>query len=231
MRSEAIQRGVVVGGGPDKAEGDQDRPTALFWRGEHIGELHGRGVEPLLISSEARRCSRSRLESAIMPDVTEGSPPRAAQRRALDDDQRKHVDLIQAAIARMASASSTAKGWLLPVATATYGYALTQADARVALLGLGAVLLFGTLDAHYLRQERAFRALYRAAVEGRVSTYEMSTVPYYGKANNDEQDERQENCRWPQVIMSWSVGGFYIPILGVGALIACLGQVSALTAH
>lgn len=153
--------------------------------------------------------------------MNENIPPRA-QRRVLSENERHHVDLIQAAVARMASASSTAKGWLLPVATATYGYAITQADTGVAVLGTAAVLMFGTLDAHYLRQERAFRALYRAAIEGRVPTYEMNNAPYYCKENNDGHDERQENCRWCRVFLSWSVGGFYGPILVAGVIVACL---------
>lgn len=142
--------------------------------------------------------------------------------RWLDDDQRKHVDLVQAAVARMASASSTAKGWLLPVVTATYGYAVTQSDPRVAALGVAAVLLFGSLDAHYLRQERAFRALYRATIDGAVDVYEMDISPYLGKSNRDESDRRQENCQWSHVIFSWSVGGFYGPIVALGALLLCL---------
>jgi histidine triad (HIT) family protein len=153
--------------------------------------------------------------------VTDDTHPDDHTRRPLDDDERKHIDLIQAAVARMASASSTAKGWLLPVVTATYGYALTQDDPQVAGLGLAAVLLFGTLDAHYLRQERAFRALYRAAVERRVPVYEMNSGRFFGKPNRDEDDERHENCKWRHVIFSWSVGGFYGPIVTLGGVLIC----------
>lgn len=120
----------------------------------------------------------------------------------------------------MASASSTVKSWLLPVVTATYGYALTQNDDSVAILGMTAVLSFGFLDAHYLRQERAFRALYRAAIDRRVPIYEMNNSVYYGKSNGDDEDEREENCRWQRVLWSWSIAGFYLPILGVGAIVA-----------
>lgn len=59
-----------------------------------------------------------------------------------DEDRRKHLDFIQAVVARMSAASSNSKAWLLPVVAATYGYALTKnaesvADAR---MGSGPVI-------------------------------------------------------------------------------------------
>ena len=82
------------------------------------------------------------------------------------DDRRKHLDYIQAVVTPMSSASSSAKGWLLPVVTAAYGYALAKQQSPVALLGVAAVLLFGFLDANYLRQEKAYRRLYDAVAGG-----------------------------------------------------------------
>lgn len=41
-----------------------------------------------------------------------------AEREHLTDDQRKHLDFIQAVIARLSTSSSTAKGWGLTVAMA-----------------------------------------------------------------------------------------------------------------
>ncbi|WP_127479098.1 hypothetical protein [Nocardioides pantholopis] len=149
-------------------------------------------------------------------DASGAEPP------PLSEDRRKHIDLIQTAVSRMASASATAKGWLLPVATATYGYALTKDSVSVAILGVLAVVLFGFLDSHYLRQERAFRALYRGAVRGSVPVYELNNRLYYGRANSDANDLREENCRWSKVVFSWSVTGFYGPTLLVGLVIACL---------
>lgn len=78
------------------------------------------------------------------------------------EDLRKHLDFIQAVVTRMSAASSAAKGWLLPVVMATYGYALTKHAETVALLGLLSVVLFAFLDANYLRQEKRYRALYLA---------------------------------------------------------------------
>jgi hypothetical protein len=135
------------------------------------------------------------------------------------DDRRQHLDQIQAIVARMAGASSTSKTWMLPVVTAAFGYALVNHDAEVGLLGTAAVIVFAVLDAGYLRQERAFRALYQSAVRGRVGLYDMNVTRYYGKANGDDEDLRAVNCQWRQIIWSWSLAGFYVPVASLGFLI------------
>lgn len=135
------------------------------------------------------------------------------------EDRRKHLDLIQGVVSRMAAASANAKSWLLPVVTAAFAFAVVESQPAVGLLGLGAVLLFAFVDAQYLRQERAFRALYRAAVVGRVALFEMSPARYFNKPNQDEDDERAENCRWGKVIWSWSLAGFYGPMAALGLVL------------
>ncbi|ODA90086.1 hypothetical protein ATY41_11520 [Leifsonia xyli subsp. xyli] len=70
------------------------------------------------------------------------------------EDRRKHLDFIQAVITRMASAAADAKGWALTVAVAAFGFAATKQSYLIALLGLGAVVVFGALDSRYLREER-----------------------------------------------------------------------------
>jgi len=82
------------------------------------------------------------------------------------EDRRKHLEFIQAVVARLADASAKTKGWLLPVITVAYGYALTKHVAAVAGLGMAAVVLFAFIDANYLDQERSFRRLYRAVAAG-----------------------------------------------------------------
>ena len=135
------------------------------------------------------------------------------------EDRRKHLDFIQAAVTRMSSASSSAKGWLLPVVTATYGYAASKRSIDVAALGIAAVGLFAFLDAHYLRQERAFRALYRAAVAGSIPIYDMNNRRYFGRPGSAAEDLRDGNCSWKAVITSWALGWFYGPLVIVGLLV------------
>ncbi len=84
------------------------------------------------------------------------------QEHADPEDRRKHLDFIQAVVTRMSASSATTKGWLLPVVTAAYGFAVTSSAPAVALLGMAAVVLFAVVDANYLNQERSFRRLYDA---------------------------------------------------------------------
>jgi hypothetical protein len=138
------------------------------------------------------------------------------------EDRRKHFDFIQSAVGRMSSASNVAKGWCLTVATATFGFALSQDGPVVALLGVLAALLFGLLDARYLREERKFRALYEEARRGEVAPFDMRTGPCADPAD-DRYDER---CSWRSVIASWSVWAFYGPLLLVGAGVFVGGAIS-----
>ena len=127
---------------------------------------------------------------------------------SLSEDQRKHLDFIQAVIARLASSSAAAKGWGLTVATAAFGFSATKAVPVVAGLGLVIVVFFGLLDSYYLREERLFRCLYDEARTGAIEVYSM------------KKDSYADRCTRRQVIHSWSVLGFYGPLLlvGLGAL-------------
>lgn len=126
----------------------------------------------------------------------------------LNEDQRKHLEFIQAVIARLASSSTATKGWGLTVATAAFGFSATKAVPVVAGLGLVVVIFFGILDSYYLREERLFRYLYDDARRGKVGVYSMNKNEYSSK------------CKRRSVIRSWSVLGFYGPLLlvGLGAL-------------
>lgn len=144
--------------------------------------------------------------------------------RDWDVTARHHIDLIQATIVRMSAASSAAKGWVLPVVTATYGYALTQHADSVAALGMAAALLFWVLDARYLREERAYRRLFAAAVKEPTGRYDMNAARYYLRPEAGTPDCRHPNCRLWRTALSWSTGGFYLPVLGVGLAIALLAR-------
>jgi histidine triad (HIT) family protein len=124
----------------------------------------------------------------------------------------------------MSAASSNAKAWLLPVVTATYGFALTQDARAVTLLGMSAVALFMFLDANYLRQERAYRRLYDAVARG------TREVPLFSLDPSDADDPIPvaASCRkrlrivigrwfpaW-DVWASWSILPFYGALLLIG---------------
>lgn len=133
---------------------------------------------------------------------------RASGGEPLNEDQRKHLEFIQAVIARLASSSNATKGWALTVAAVAFGFSATKAVPVVAGLGLVVVIFFGLLDSHYLREERLFRYLYDEARRGKVVVYSMN------------KNEYSSECQPRSVIRSWSVLGFYGPLMlvGLGAL-------------
>lgn len=152
------------------------------------------------------------------------------------EDRRRHLDYLQAVITRMSSASSTTKGWLLPVITATYGYALTAGDEGVAMLGLMGVALFALMDANYLGQERAFRALYdrvaRLKAGDPVPAFAMNPA---WAAPSDQADDGASTRKslakraWTAirdwfpdgaVWSSWAIAPFYGPLALLGVVLA-----------
>lgn len=131
------------------------------------------------------------------------------------EDRRQHLSFIQAVVTRMSQASSSAKTWLLPIVTLTYGYAVTKQQFWVAIMGLIAVTIFGTLDANYLKQERAFRKLYdKVASGGEIPSFSMNPT-LAGTAGTKVN-------YWPdwEDIRSWAVAPVYGPLLLAGIAIA-----------
>ncbi|WP_222948685.1 hypothetical protein [Micromonospora chalcea] len=143
----------------------------------------------------------------------------------------------------MSAASSSAKSWLLPVVTATYGYALTKSAESLALLGMAAVLLFSILDANYLRQEKAYRRLYGivasdaqvvplfsldasraffAALDSSTNVPDEDSASLTRKKIGRRRVVREWFSLWlpePQVWLSWSIAPFYGGLFVVGLVI------------
>lgn len=175
----------------------------------------------------------------------------SGRKNANDSAYLKHLEFIQAIVARMAQSSVQTKSLLLPVIVATYGYGLTQRSVSVSLLGIAAVLLFGYIDASYLRQEQAYRRLYNAVIEGTKEIPLLSLNPYCidkvafpvnADLNLAEDTELvcEEKSFWkksgevvkewvfldPKVWLSWSIFPFYFGFLMVGCAVLCYALMS-----
>lgn len=152
-----------------------------------------------------------------------------------DSAYLKHLEFIQAIVARMAQSSVQTKSLLLPVVVAAYGYALTQKSVSVSLLGIAAVLLFGYIDASYLRQEQAYRRLYNAVIEG---TKEIPLLSL--NLAEDTELVCEEKSFWkksgevikewvfldPKVWLSWAIFPFYFGFFVVGCVVLCYAFMS-----
>ncbi|MDF4254374.1 HIT family protein [Streptomyces sp. WMMB303] len=127
------------------------------------------------------------------------------------EDRRQHLSFIQAVITRMSQASSSSKAWLLPIVSLTYGYAITNKSVLVGLIGCLAVLVFGVLDANYLKQERAFRKLYDEVASGRP-------IPAFAMNPALASSSGARVNYWPDKpdFRSWAVAPVYLPLILAG---------------
>lgn len=123
------------------------------------------------------------------------------------EDRRKHLDHIQGVITRLSQSSATAKGWSLTIAGAAFGFATLNQRWYLSLLGLAVIVSFSIVDMNYLYQERLFRCLYSAAVNGTVAPYSM------------DKDRFRSQASRRKTYVSWSVLGFYLPLALAGVIV------------
>lgn len=182
------------------------------WEGDRMPQLWPTGSEETAVSLDN---AANTVREAIDTDILSTAPSA--------DDRRQHLAFIQSVITRMSQASATAKTWALPIVTATYGYALTQSSPLVAVVGILALLVFGILDANYLKQERAFRTLYDEVASG-------GNVPLFSMNPTLAGTEGQRSNYWPdrRDILSWAVAPVYGPLLLAGISIVLAPRVAHL---
>lgn len=123
-------------------------------------------------------------------------------------DRLKHLDYIQAVIARLANNAFVMKGWSLTLCSALLGFAVSRQQASLALISLAPAVAFALLDAYYLRQERAFRSMFKdVAASEDLTSFEMNPRPY------------AESQRWSDALRSFSISAYYGGILIVSLLV------------
>lgn len=123
-------------------------------------------------------------------------------------DRMKHLDYIQSVISRLANNSFLMKGWALTLCSAMIGFSVSRTQASLALVALVPAVAFALLDAYYLRQERAFRSMFREVAESEeVQTFDMNPAPYAKKE------------KWRSAFCSFSIATFYGLIIAVALLV------------
>jgi hypothetical protein len=129
----------------------------------------------------------------------------------MEEDRRKHLEMIQAVIARLAANSFVAKGWSVTVCTALLAFAAESKVYSLALISLFPVTVFWGLDAYYLALERRYRSLFK--------TVATRTIPTDFSMEPDAAD----GLWWPAVCAPsvWPVhaGGFLTVVLAVVLII------------
>lgn len=76
------------------------------------------------------------------------------------ENKRKHLEMIQAIVNRLAQSSFLLKGWNVVIVSALFTLAAKDAKPACVYLAYFPVLAFWALDAYFLSQERLYRRLY-----------------------------------------------------------------------
>lgn len=176
------------------------------WIKDDMGEMWP-SPDPAWSSAELD-AMQSDLKTAVATSTPAGYDITSDQDR---EDRRKHLDLISAAIGRMAGSSAAAKGWSVTLAGAAFGVALVRDSWPFIALGILILMAFAALDARYLNAERRARGVYNAVAD------ENSVVPLSLKGLATQA--RPGRWWWPNRFRSWSILYFYGPLAVVGGVL------------
>lgn len=76
------------------------------------------------------------------------------------ENKRKHLELIQNTIGRMAANSFLLKGWTVTLVSAIFVLSQKDTSSEYLLVAVLPIIAFWILDGFFLKQERLFRKLY-----------------------------------------------------------------------
>lgn len=124
----------------------------------------------------------------------------------MDPDRVKHLEMIQAVVARLNGNSFTIKAWTVGLISALFALGAEKHPAPpLFLVALVPTATFGLLDAYYLRQERLFRRLYdevRSGTERAAGPFAMSVQDYVD----------DPTVGFLTVAASSTIAGLYLPL-------------------
>jgi hypothetical protein len=132
-----------------------------------------------------------------------------------NEDVGRHLEMIQAIVARMAGNSFLLKGWSVTIAAALFALAAKDSNPMLAWIALLPGLAFWSLDAYYLHQERLYRCLFNAVRSGTGPS-----DPF----NLDASRFKASVPGWFRTTMAVSVAGVHgIVVLAVLVVLILLG--------
>lgn len=121
------------------------------------------------------------------------------------EDKRKHLELVQGVINRMASNSFMLKGWAVTLVAGIFALAEKDTDKLYFLVAYVPIIIFWGLDAYYLLQERLYRSLY-----DKVRQTDENKIDFSLKATAQEFNS-ERNC-YGSCIFSRTELWFYLPL-------------------
>ena len=96
------------------------------------------------------------------------------------EDKRKHLELIQGVVNRMASNSFLFKGWSITIIAGISAFAAQDSNTALMVVPIVSTLLFWSVDAYYLMLERAFRNIYNKVAALKPEKIDYSLTPEEG---------------------------------------------------
>ena len=130
----------------------------------------------------------------------------------------KHLDMVQAVVARLGSNGFIVKGWAITIAGAFLGFAITQKNGWLALAAALPTLMFWFLDATFLRSERAFRLLFEEVRSARAQPFFMNGMAPIFLDSLTAGD--RYGLSWKKVIFRPSLKWFYSALIVSAIVIA-----------
>lgn len=121
------------------------------------------------------------------------------------EDKRKHLELVQSVINRMASNSFMLKGWAVTLVAGIFALAGKDADKLYFLVAYVPIIIFWGLDAYYLLQERLYRSLY-----DKVRQTDKDKIDFSLKAT--AQEFKSKRNRYDSCLLSGTELWFYFPL-------------------
>src|SRR5262245_26681324 len=162
-----------------------------------VVEALGRPVRKVL----ATRCRRR-----ITPCSTAGrwtASLLVARVPGVDEDRRRHLELLQGVINRMSNNSFLLKSWSIVLVSGLFALAAKDANPRFAMIAYLPAIAFWGLDGYFLCQERRFRGLYDQLRQSQETTdYSMNTGAVH-----------DTSCTWWSAVRSLTLSVFHGAIL------------------
>jgi len=122
----------------------------------------------------------------------------------------KHIDLLQAAINRMATNSSSCKTWCVTIISGIVIVSIDKEQPLAVIVSILPIIAFLLLDAYYLSLEKAFRALYDKTIEDLHSGTLSNEKLFLLKINAAWKDRGKAICK---AFYSFSILPFYILLI------------------
>lgn len=123
------------------------------------------------------------------------------------ENKRKHLELIQGVINRMAGNLFFLRGWTITLIAALFALFVKEANHNYIFVVYFPVIIFWILDGYFLSQERLFRALYN-----HVRRLDENEIDFSMDTNEYKKDEKNS---WLSSMFSSTLLFFYMPLVAI----------------